>query len=63
MFSPCLGSGKILQLISYAELFVEFILFASMILLLILYLLLYVQIKFEKITDQHTSCLVVSVIF
>ena len=63
MFSPCLGSGQILRHITYAELPVEFILNASMLLLLILYLLLDAQIKFGKMTVQHTSCLVVAVKF
>ena len=63
MFSRCLGSGQILRHINCAELPVEFILNASMLILLILYLLFYAQIKFEKITVQHTSCLVVAVKF
>jgi len=63
MFCLYLGSGQILRHINFAELPVEFILYASMLILLILYLLLYAQIKFGKITVQHTSCLVVAVKF
>ena len=63
MSSPCLGSGQIFRHITYAELPMEFILNASMLLLLILYLLLDAQIKFGKMTVQHTSCLVVAVKF
>ena len=63
MSSPCLGFGQILRHITCAELPMKFILNASMLLLLILYLLLYAQIKFETITVQHTSCLVDDVKF
>ena len=56
-------SGKNFMCRNLVELFVEFKFDKCMLNLPILYLLLYAQIKFGKITVQHTSCLVDAVKF
>ena len=56
IFRQKLSSGKSSMCRNLVELFVEFKFDKCMLNLPILYLLLYAQIKFGKITVQHTSC-------
>ena len=63
MFRYKLISSKIFMCRNLVDLFVEFKFDKCMLNLPILYLLLYAQIKFRKITVQHTSCLVDAVKF
>ena len=63
IFRQKVSSGKSFMCRNLVELFVEFKFDKCMLTLPILYLLLYAQIRFGKITVQHTSCLVVAVKF